>query len=182
MAREIGPMKGRQLSPTEIREARQVFGNVLDYSRVRVLEGARWTDLMRRRVAPESDRSPAPHNAMTLGWRCCFPVRLRTTVADLAVGDLGDMGWLVHELAHAWQFQQTGWGYAWKAVRALVRFGEAAYHYGGAEGLQASAHGLASFNVEQQAEIARDYYLRRRRGAECAAWEHAAEGFRTPTR
>jgi hypothetical protein len=175
-------MKGRQLSPTEEREARSVFGAALEYRLVRIVESARWTDWLERRPRPAPGQPPRPHNAVTLGWHCCFPVRLRTTAADLAAGDWRDMAWLIHELAHAWQYQHTGWSYVVKAAWALARHGDAAYHYGGAPGLRLSSGGLTGFGVEQQAEIARDYCLRRHQGADLTTWETAVQGFRSATR
>ena len=175
-------MKGRQLSPTEIQEARLVFAGALDYPRVRVLEGVTWTDALARRGQAAPVTSPPTHNAVTLGWNCYFPVRLQTSVADLAAGNLRDMAWLVHELTHAWQYQHTGWRYLWKALAVQVHLGTAAYAYGGEEGLNASTSGLFGFNVEQQADIARDYYARRRLGKDCAAWERMIQELRPPTR
>jgi hypothetical protein len=175
-------MKGRQLSPTEIQEARLVFAGALDYTRVRVLEGVAWTDALLRLSRPAPGTSPSIHNAVTLGWKCHFPVRLQTSVADLAAGNLRDMAWLVHELTHAWQYQHTGWQYLWKAVGVQVRLGAAVYAYGGEKGLRASTGGLSSFNLEQQADIARDYYWRLRSGQDFAAWERMIQELRLPSR
>ncbi len=84
------------------------------------------------------------------------------------------MAWLIHELAHVWQHNRGGYRYAWVAVREQIRLGAAAYAYGGEDGLRAAIArhaSLSDFNPEQQADVARDYYLRRKVNASTAAWE-----------
>lgn len=61
---------------------------------------------------------------------------------------------LIHELVHVWQYEQLGAVYLVKAIRAQ-RSGEG-YNYGGVEALRGKA--FLDFNLEQQAEIAMDYF------------------------
>jgi hypothetical protein len=70
----------------------------------------------------------------------------------------GNLAIVVHELTHVMQFERTGSWYIGQAIHAQATIG---YDYGGVEGLRtASAEGrhFASFNREQQAQIAQDYY------------------------
>lgn len=167
-------MAWRSLTPTERSEAAFVFSKAIDLERVRIAEDARWTNALPRLWARlRSMARPASDNAITLGHRVCFPRPLATSPQDLADGRWSDFGWLVHELTHVWQAERIGPRYLWRALRAQIREGEAVYDYGGEDGLREatlSGLGLAGFTVEQQAELARDYYLRRRRGADVKAW------------
>lgn len=167
-------MAWRSLTSIERSEATLVFPEALDLDRVRVAEDARWTNAFPRLWARLRRRErPAYDNAITLGHRICFPRPLATTPQDLADGRWSDFGWLVHELTHVWQAERIGPRYLWRALRAQVRDGDDVYDYGGEDGLREatlSGLGLAGFTVEQQAELARDYYLRRRRGADVEAW------------
>lgn len=65
---------------------------------------------------------------------------------------------VVHELTHVMQYERSGSWYIGQAIHAQATVG---YGYGGASGLRA-AHAagrhFASFNREQQAQIAQDYY------------------------
>jgi hypothetical protein len=60
-----------------------------------------------------------------------------------------------------------------------LRLGRMAYNYQGSypttEAALVAAHAegkrLAQFNLEQQGDLARDYYYRLKGGLSCAAWE-----------
>ena len=72
-----------------------------------------------------------------------------------------DLGTVVHELVHVYQYERTGSVYIGQALHAQATLGENAYRYGGPLSLrQAWAEGqrLRHFNREQQAQIAEDYY------------------------
>lgn len=162
----------RPLYSFEIEEARTVFGPRLNYDRVRVHEGAAWTDAIDR-LGRKLKRLPplAGHNALTLGYNCYFPIRLPETLS--APQDPFGMSWLMHELTHAWQYQQIGWRYLFLALSAQFRLGAKAYDFGGAKGLEdrrKEMGNLFTFNLEQQGDIAREYYIRLRSGQEVAAW------------
>jgi len=162
----------RPLYEFEIEEARLVFADRLPYERIRVHEFARWPDALDR-LGRWLKRMPhlETHNAITLGYHCFFPVGLPETFTR--PDDPTGMSWLVHELTHAWQFQQLGWRYLWLALAAQFREGAKAYDFGGPKGLddrRREKWTLHKFNMEQQGDIAREYYIRHRTGQEVTAW------------
>jgi len=166
--------KTRGLSSIERQEAQQVFSAGLDLNQVRIRENVAWTLLVARLGARIRSQAPPPANAVTLGTTIYFsrPLSIRTggTQAD----DLNDMAWLVHELVHVWQFRHLGWFYIPRALKVHLRGGSQPYDYGGAGGLrQAEREGrsLTDFNLEQQGDIARDFYLHLRLHAEIQPWE-----------
>lgn len=168
-------MAWRSLTPTERGESDAVFGEALDYDRIRLTEEAGWTNALPRLRARLAG-SPAPDfdNAITLGHRIHFPRRLDTTPAALPENDLRDFGWLMHELMHVWQAERIGPRYLWRALLAQLNEGEAVYDYGGEDGLRQAVLagvGLGGFTVEQQAEVVREGYLRRRLGLDHSAWD-----------
>ena len=174
-------MARRPLTALEIVEARTVFGSGLDYGRAFVYENASWPDAIDRLGArlQRRMRYKDEHNAITLGTTSYFPVDLKTDAAALAANNLSDFSWLVHELTHQWQYHHLGWNYLFSALTVQLRQGRAAYDYrDGADSPQAAlqaartaGHKLSHFNMEQQGDLARDYYLRKHWGESCDAWE-----------
>jgi hypothetical protein len=167
----------RTLYEWEIREFYPLFGDTLDYSRVRIHENATFTDLIDRigrRLKGMPPSSEGSHNAITLGNHCYFPVSLPTELLPLDHRENYKLPWLAHEVTHAWQFQQQGWMYLVRAILAQLRERERAYDYGGEDGL-AKARKLgrrfADFNPEQQGNIVQTYYARQRAGRESSAFE-----------
>ena len=124
----------RPLDAREIAIARSVFGNSINYSLVRVDEGAI--------LGPSwSDRPYTSFHTIN-SWK----------------GMSDDT--LIHELTHVWQYEQDGAIYMPQAIHAQVA--GAGYDYGGVTELQKrqkGGQGLTSFNREQQAQILEDYYL-----------------------
>jgi hypothetical protein len=168
-------MPRRRLRPSEIREAQQVFASELPYGEIWIHEHAHWPNWVAA-VGAGLARRPAPAggNSVTLGQRVYFPHPVRTQAAHFEARLFGDMAWLVHELTHVWQHAHGGYRYALVAVRDQLRLGPAVYAYGGEAGLltaTARHASLSDFNPEQQADIARDYYLRRKVGSATGAWE-----------
>jgi hypothetical protein len=174
-------MLRRRLTADEIAEARLVFGPGLDYGRAFVAENARWPDLVDKIGAKfqKRMRTKEDHNAITLGNTSFFPIALRTGADVVAGGSLRDMSWLIHELTHQWQFQRQGWSYFTSALRVQLREGRRGYDYRRdhpsheAALLAAIAAGrrLASFNPEQQGDIARDFYVRCKLNQDCRPWD-----------
>ena len=123
----------RPLSMAERLEAKKVFGEALDYLRIRLDEfaviGPSWANL-----------------AYVSGfhvnyWRSITPAIL------------------LHELTHVWQYQQVGLVYIPRALWA--QHSPEGYDYGGPERIweRIQSGGLLNdFNYEQQAEIVADYY------------------------
>ena len=161
----------------EIDEFDPVFGDTLDYSRVRIHECAMWPDAIDRlgrflkRMPPPGERD---HNALTLGNHCYFPVRLPDNLPPQDHQDEFKLDWLVHELTHAWQYQHTGWSYLFKALWAQFREKAAAYDFGGKDGLMKSRKKdklFKDFNPEQQGSITQSFYKRLRKGQDVSAWD-----------
>ncbi len=174
-------MPSRPLSSSEIAEARLVFGASLDYTHAFVSEDAGWPDWVDKVGArlQKTIRRPDDHNAITIGQTSFFPVTLDTRPETIAAGQLRDMAWLMHELTHQWQFRRMGWIYLVGALSVQLRLGRLAYNYQGAYPtldaslLAAHVEGrrLVQFNLEQQGDIARDYYYRLKQGLNYEAWE-----------
>jgi len=167
------PKRIRRLYDWEIEEAKLVFADRLNTDRVRVHECAEWPDTIHRlgkRLRGLPPPAKGEHNAMTLGNNCYFPVPMpeRPTSPDDPFG----MGWLIHELTHAWQFQTIGWLYLIRAF--LSQLTSRPYEFGGEAGLRAmrAKNGtLLSFNPEQQGAITSMYYVRLKRGHDVSAWD-----------
>jgi hypothetical protein len=181
-------MPSRRLTETEIAEARVVFGSGLDYTRARVIEGTRWPDWVDELGALMHGRRRGliEHNAVTIGNTSYFPVMLETDANALAAGRLRDMAWLIHELTHQWQYQRMGWRYLAGAINVQVKEGRRGYDYKREHPSREAAldaairlgRRLRQFNLEQQGDIARDYYLAHRAGHDCTAWDPFIEEMR----
>ena len=123
----------RPLQAWEKDLARQVFGNKIRYSRVRIDEYA---------FAGPKQKS------------ICY-------VSFFLVNSWGSMenSLLLHELTHVWQYQRMGIVYIPRALGAQL-YGEG-YNYGGADhlrDLRTRQVTIDHFNLEQQADIVSDYY------------------------
>jgi hypothetical protein len=164
----------RPLYAWEIQEARRVFANRLLYDHVRVHECVDWPNLINRLGTRLKGLSyTGDPTAITLGNHLYFPVQLLTAVVTPADPQFYKLGWLIHELTHAWQYQCLGWRYIWIALLAQLRLKGQAYNFGGEEGLRANyirGGKLSTFNPEQQGDIARSYYQRLCQGQDTSAW------------
>lgn len=113
--------------------AKSVFGNSIQYHRVRIDEYAL--------VGPKQ-------------YRLCY-------VSGNTLNAWGGMenSLLIHELTHVWQYQHFGLAYIPRALRA--QHSKAGYNYGGAVQLKRyrkQGKTIFDFNLEQQADIVSDYY------------------------
>jgi len=180
-------MPRRPLNPSEIVEARLVFGEGLDYSRAFVFENARWPNLIADLGGILHRHKRTWNNGVALGNTCYFPVQLRTSAEIIAGGELKDMAWLIHELTHQWQYQRIGWRYLTDALSVQLREGLQSYNYqkeypsreAALQAARAAGRRLADFNPEQQGELARDYYLAIKQGREVNAWGAFVAEFRS---
>lgn len=137
---QIVKPNSRTLTELEITEAEKVFGSGISYWQVRIDERsllARWGALYAKTA----------QMGVTTFHTINFTQKLNSKPGN------ADMIWLIHELAHVYQMNQSGIQYI---VEALVAQNTGGYHYGGSRAL--SGKKLADFNLEQQAEIAADYY------------------------
>jgi hypothetical protein len=126
----------RPLSAGEIAMASLIFGDAIDYRRVRVY---------RRRYLPFQ-----PSNcAMTPNGHLYF--HASRFLDDYAQAPLTERHWFIHEMVHVWQHQL---GYAVR-LRGAVRIG-LTYAYE-----LASGKTMADFNMEAQGDLLADYFALR---------------------
>jgi hypothetical protein len=157
----------RRLTIVEIEEAKPIFETSLDFDRIWVHEDVGFPNWIGRIGATITGRKPPGNNAITIGNHIYFPVQLEITREGISINDLKDMGWLIHELTHVWQFQNTGIGYLFEAILSHIRLGAKVYDYGAETGLRQAAEGgkgIAAFNPEQQGDIVRKIYQARKVG------------------
>jgi len=134
-------MDERALTPGEIALARSVFGDAVDYSRVRLFNRKWWPFQPRRSaMAPMGHIYFHPEGG---GWS-----------EDFAGESLARQGFFIHELTHVWQSQKGGRFYL-----PLMRHPFCRYHYRLKPGRSFEQYGL-----EQQAEIVRHAFLERHDG------------------
>jgi len=129
-------MKGRPLTSGEITMARSLFGDAIDYERVRLVRGKWWPFQPRRSaMAPMGNIYFHPDGG---GWS-----------DDFSNEPLHRQGYFVHELTHVWQAQAKGRFYL-----PLMRHPFCRYRYSLVPGRPFDRYGL-----EQQAEIVRHRFL-----------------------
>lgn len=151
----------RPLTGEEAAEARLVFGKGLRYGDIRITEDPLLGSLSTARTLPSTIFFPPGSSRLPIF-----------------------MPWLIHELTHSWQYQH-GVGVMRTAGTAFVCYvgWPMSYSYGGEAGLLAAAalgRGFNTFNTEQQGDIARDYYLKLKSGADTAAWNPFLAELRSP--
>jgi hypothetical protein len=125
----------RGLTPREIQMASLLFGDAIDYGRVRIHN---------RCYLPFGLQ---PKNcAMTPNGSIYF--HHTRFLPDYAAGDPVTQHWFMHEMVHVWQHQL---GYPVR-LRGAVRVG-LPYHYELREGAT-----LADYNMEAQGDLLADYF------------------------
>lgn len=134
----------RPLSAGEIALARSVFGDAIDYQRVRIAI------------------SPTRRAALTLGSRIFFP---KTAPCDFADASLNARAWFIHEMTHVLQFQdgraRTLWNWL-KTAAGGGYVGQRGYRY------RLPLGDWRAYNLEQQATMVEHAYVLREGGV-CAA-------------
>jgi hypothetical protein len=141
-------MTTRALTLGEITLARSIFGDAIDYSRVR-LHHRRWWWFQPKNVAMSPDGDLWFHAEGTL-WQ-----------EDFSRARLSAQALFIHEMTHVWQAQKGGRFYL-----PLMRHPFCRYRYALMPGKPFRRYGL-----EQQAEIIKDAFLSRRKGSQTAALE-----------
>jgi hypothetical protein len=126
--------KSRPLTAGEIAMASLLFGDAIDYARVRVHNRCYLPLLQPRNCAM------TPNGSIYFHPSCFLP--------DYAAGDPPAKHWFMHEMVHVWQHQL---GYPVR-LRGAFRIG-LPYHYELREGAT-----LADFNMEAQGDLLADYY------------------------
>jgi len=137
-------MESRSLTPGEVELARSVFGEAIDYSKVRLFNG-KWWPLQPRNAAMAPNGNIYFHPAAG-GWS-----------DDFAREPLSRQGFFIHEMTHVWQAQKGGRFYL-----PLMRHPFCRYTYQLKAGKTFGRYGL-----EQQAEMVRHRFLADR-GAQLA--------------
>ena len=133
-------MRGaRPLTPGEITLARTVFGDAIDYARVRLVK-RKWWPFQPRRVAmaPTGNIHFHPHGDL---WS-----------DDFAAEPLHRQGLFIHELTHVWQTQTRGRYYLPLMRHPFCRYAFAVR----------DDRPFARYGLEQQAEIVRHIFLAER--------------------
>lgn len=125
----------RPLTDGEAAMARQLFGDAIDYRRVRIYR----RPYLPFRLQPRRC-AMAPNGAIYFHPEHCQ--------ADFSAAELPLRHWFMHEMAHVWQHQR---GYPLR-LRGLLQFG-LSYRYTLAPGAD-----LADFNMEAQADLLADYF------------------------
>jgi hypothetical protein len=126
----------RFLTPGEIALARSVFGDAIDYSKVRLVKGKWWPFHPRRAaMAPMGNIYFHPDGG---GWS-----------DDFSHAPLGPQAFFIHEMTHVWQAQAKGRFYL-----PLMRHPFCRYRYELEPGKPFGRYGL-----EQQAEIVSHRFL-----------------------
>jgi hypothetical protein len=126
----------RPLTPGEIELARSVFGDAIDYSRVRMVRRKWWLFQPKGIVmAPTGNIHFHPESPF---WS-----------EDFSTERLSMQGLFIHEMTHVWQSQTRGRFYL-----PLMRHPFCRYSYSPVEGRPFGRYGL-----EQQAEMVRHRFL-----------------------
>lgn len=174
-------MATRTLSQAEYAAAQSIFESGLNFTRVRVSEGSQLPNTVGRIGAALRGRTVPQANAITVRNTSYFPREL--------TDDLIDIAWLMHELAHQWQYQHFGMIYLVQAIAAPT------YVYTNPDETPAAAlmrcdregKTFASFNREQQGDIVRDYFFALRQNQDPAtaqqilsAWDPYLQELRRP--
>lgn len=137
---EFCPAGGeRPLTAGEVRLARAMFGNAIDYGKVTI---------KRRKWFPFQ-----PHNvAMAPSGHIHFPPGSKSYCEDFSQGTLRQQGLFIHEMTHVWQTQKHG-----RLYLPLHRPFSSRYDYSLKPGWP-----LERYGIEQQGEIMRHaFYLRK---------------------
>lgn len=158
-------IRWRPLTEGEIALASLLFGNAIDYRRVRI-HGRRYMPFQPKNCCMTPNGSMYFHNS-------CF-------LDDYSKASTTGQHWFMHEMVHVWQHQL---GYPVR-LRGAVRVG-LEYSYVLREGAT-----LADYNMEAQGDLLADYFVlkflrrpdvmrQRQYGNQLALYERVLAGFLT---
>jgi Domain of unknown function (DUF4157) len=153
--------RNRSMTEWEIRQARRVFGDAIDYTKVEIRDGS-----------IEGKIGSVGGYARTIGNTIHFPD-----------GGSRDMAFMVHELTHVWQYQKKGWTYAPKCIWAQITEGYSYSSNGKSpedslKDARSAGTTLTDFNMEQQGDILSHYYARLQKGSDVSAYQPFANDVR----
>ena len=132
------PIGSRGLTKEELLLARQVFGNEIQYSRVRIVERAFWgveTEKTNRVMAPEGN--------------IYFPKRGKRYRENFGLESLKDKALFIHEMTHIWQSHNNLPTYV-----SIVGMFQRTYKYNLTEDTD-----FYSLGIEQQASVIEHFYI-----------------------
>jgi len=129
-------MDARPLTSGEIALARSVFGDAIDYSKVRLLKRKFWPF-----QPPRFTMAPMGH--------IHFHPKSEAWSEDFAAEPLGRQAFFIHEMTHVWQAQAKGRFYL-----LLMRHPFSRYDY-----LLTPGKPFNRYGIEQQAEIVAHRFL-----------------------
>lgn len=133
-ANRMSPGQKRALTEAEISLGRGVFGDEINWPRVRIVQAPR---------LGFGAMVPLGQTIIFSKWRAA---------RDFAESALDEQGWFVHELMHVWQAARG----TLLAGAKLGALGKGAYVYKPRAGAR-----LRNYNIERQAEIVRHLFLAR---------------------
>lgn len=132
-------MRGRGLTKGEVELARSMFGDAINYARVRLIRGKWWPfQPGNAAMAPMGNIYFHPKNG---GWS-----------NDFSKEGLHRQGFFIHEMTHVWQAQSKGRFYL-----ILMRHPFCRYSYQLRSGKK-----FGDYGIEQQAELVRHRFLANR--------------------
>ncbi len=129
-------MNGRPLTPGETALARSVFGEAIDYSKVRMVRRKWWP-------------FQPPHYTMAPMGNIHFHPKGDGWSDDFSAEPLGRQAFFIHEMTHVWQVQAKGRFYL-----LLMRHPFSRYLYSLKPGKAFNRYG-----IEQQAELVAHRFL-----------------------
>jgi hypothetical protein len=135
-ARYRGAVQSRPLTKGETDLARSIFGDAVDYSKVRLIRGRWW---------PFQPRN----SAMAPNGNIYFHPEAGGWAEDFSREPLLRQGYFIHEMTHVWQAQKGGRFYLPLMRHPFCRYG---YELRPAKPFQ-------RYGIEQQAEIVRHIFL-----------------------
>ena len=145
------------LTSSEIRAAQAVLGDdALQWGQVRVAEGG------------------FLHLVFALNGGRAFTSFHTINIPATGAHGRSNVSVIVHELMHVLQYEHVGSLYLGQAIHAQATVG---YGYGGAQGLRdkrAQGWHFASFNREQQGQIAQDYHANHVATGDFSSTDHMA--------
>ncbi|MBI4801326.1 MAG: hypothetical protein HY796_02270 [Elusimicrobia bacterium] len=137
--------KGRSLTFEEMETAKKMFGDTIDYGKVKIITGKGmtfWGKIL-----------TLTGKAVVWGNTIYFP---NDKDGNSRYDPELDSDWLMHEMTHIYQRQNDGLLYILKAIWEHLIKGDAAYEY---LNVLAPDKAFKDYGVEQQAAIIQDYYL-----------------------
>lgn len=138
-------MTSRPLTDGEIKLAKSVFGDAINYKKVTITDG-HWP------VVQKKDFAWSMGNTLSM---------YKYYVPDFSQASHQRRGLFIHEMAHIWQWQNKSLKpvFATMKQRLKQKFNYKAYPF-----VLDAKKDLTSYGVEQQAAMIQEYYLNKRAG------------------